>query len=149
MNWRYLRWAPWVDTRAQFVAATPRDERLIDLGSSDGETLRHIAELRPDLRLSAVDMSGEPEHYPAGCEFRRLNLEHDPLPWPEASMAAVTCMHLVEHLTNWAAVVDEAARVLQPGGRLYIETPHPRTLELTSVADQGVSFTRSYLINPI
>ena len=55
MNWALLRQFPWLDTRAQFVAAAPRAGALLDLGSSDGETLRHIAELRPDLRLYAAD----------------------------------------------------------------------------------------------
>ena len=49
MNWRLLRPWPWLDTRAGFVARAPRGGRLLDLGASDGETLRHIAELRPDL----------------------------------------------------------------------------------------------------
>src|SRR5579872_3242401 len=98
MNWTWLRHAPWLDTRAGFVARAPRSGTLLDLGSSDGETLRHIAELRPDLRLHAVDLAGSPENYPAACKFHRANLELDRLPWPDASIAAITCMHLVEHL---------------------------------------------------
>src|SRR5277367_3143450 len=60
MNWAMLRQVPWLDTRARFVAGTPRNGALLDLGSSDGETLGHFAELRPDLRLFAVDKAGEP-----------------------------------------------------------------------------------------
>src|SRR5688572_13392124 len=53
MNWRCLHPWPWLDTRARFIARTPRGGKLLDLGASDGETLRHIAELRPDLSLAA------------------------------------------------------------------------------------------------
>ena len=63
MNWTYLRPCAWVDTRARFVAGTPPGGALLDLGSSDGETLGHIAELRPDLRLFAADLAGTPENY--------------------------------------------------------------------------------------
>ena len=56
-----MRRFPWLDTRARFVARIPQAGKLLDLGSSDGETLCHIAELRPDLRLFAADMAGQPQ----------------------------------------------------------------------------------------
>ncbi len=134
MNWHWLRPCPWLDTRAHFVARTPRQGRLLDLGASDGETLRHFAELRPDLRFAAADKFGQPEKYPGGCEFQRVDFENQPLPWPTATMDAVTCMHVVEHLRDLQKLVREAARVLQPGGCIYFETPHPKTLHLPSAA---------------
>jgi SAM-dependent methyltransferase len=128
MNWSLLRAAPWLDTRTRFVARTPQGGRLLDLGSSDGETLGHIAELRPDLQLLSVDLEGAPERYPPGCEFVRANLEADRLPWPDGSVDAVTCMHLVEHLNTLTPLLMEVKRLLKPGGRAYFETPHPKTV---------------------
>ena len=61
MNWLCLRPWPWLDTRARFVARVPRNGRLLDLGSSDGESLGHLAQLRPDLRLGAADKLGQPD----------------------------------------------------------------------------------------
>jgi len=132
MNWAHLRRFPWLDTRAGFVAKTPRGGALLDLGSSDGATLRHIAELRPDLKLYAVDLAGAPENYPRGCQFHRANLEADRLPWPDASMDAITCMQLVEHLRDLKLILEEIARLLKPGGRILFETPHPKSLTLSS-----------------
>ena len=63
MNWKYLRAFPSLDTRASHIARTPLNGSLLDLGSSDGETLNHIAELRPDLRLHSADKFGHPEKY--------------------------------------------------------------------------------------
>ena len=132
MNWACLRSCPWLDTRARFVAATPAAGALLDLGSSDGETLGHIAELRPDLRLFAADKAGQPEKYPAGCEFQRADLERERLAWPDRSMDGITCMHLIEHLNDLTLLLAEAARLLKPGGRIYFETPHPKSLLLSS-----------------
>lgn len=132
MNWAWLRPFPWLDTRARFVAAVPPGGTLLDLGASDGSTLRHMAELRPDLRLRAVDLAGAPETYPPGCEFQRADLERDPLRWSDASVDAITCMHLVEHLRDLTLVLRETARLLKPGGRAYFETPHPKSLLLSS-----------------
>lgn len=132
MNWRYLKSAPWLDTRARFVAGTVRGGNLLDLGSSDGETLGHMAELRPDLKFHAVDLHGTPERYPAGCEFHRADLERDRLPWADETMDAITCMHLVEHLRDVQNLLKECARLLKPGGRVYFETPHPKTVSMPS-----------------
>jgi SAM-dependent methyltransferase len=145
MNWAKLRAAPWLDTRARFVARTPPGGALLDLGSADGETLRHIAELRPDLRLFATDLRGAPEQYPAHCQFHRGDLQRDRLPWPDRSMAAITCMHLVEHLTDLAPLLAEVARLLQPGGEVYFETPHPKTVTLPSLRGRSAgTFTLNF-----
>jgi SAM-dependent methyltransferase len=149
MNWAMLRQVPWLDTRARFVARTPRHGALLDLGSSDGETLGHFAELRPDLRLFAVDKAGEPGKYPRTCEFQRADLERDALPWPDESMDAVTCLHVVEHLNDLNLLIAEAARLLKPGGRIYFETPHPKTLELrTPPGAKAEAFTFNFFDDP-
>ena len=134
MNWTWLRHFPWVDTRAAFVAATPQSSALVDFGSSVGETLCHFAELRPDLKLFAVDIEGQPERYPPACQFHRADLQRDRLPWPDASMDAATCLHLVEHLNDLTHFMREVARVLKPGGRIFFETPHPKSMILSSTS---------------
>lgn len=132
MNWRALRKAPWLDTRARFISGTLQNGALLDLGSSDGETLRHFAELRPDLQFHAVDIAGAPEAYPVGCHFYRTDVQAGRLPWPDGSMDAITCLHLVEHLIDLENLFREAARLLKPGAKLYVETPHPKSLILPS-----------------
>ena len=132
MNWRHLRHFSWLDTRAQFVGGLPAGGALLDLGSSDGGTLGHMAELRPDLRLFSVDLAGTPEKYPAGCQFHRADLERDRLPWADGSMDAITCLHLIEHLRDLGMLLQEIARLLKRGGEVYFETPHPKSLVLSS-----------------
>lgn len=149
MKWSCLRPFPWLDTRARFVAQSPPCGALLDLGSSDGETLGHIAELRPDLKLFAADKSGTPEKYPPSCEFRRTDFERDVLPWSDRSMDAITCMHLVEHLHGLDLLLREIARLLKPGGRVYFETPHPKTLALPSLRGRaGRDFTLNFYDDP-
>jgi SAM-dependent methyltransferase len=145
MNWRWLRPFPWLDTRARFVAATPAGGALLDLGSSDGETLNHIAELRPDLKLHSADKFGHPENYPPHCAFQRCDFVTDRLPWRDGSMDTVTCMHVVEHLDSLGNLFGEAARVLKPGGRAYFETPHPKTVHLPSAKGK---FTLNFFDDP-
>jgi SAM-dependent methyltransferase len=145
MNWALLRHCSCLDTRARFVAQTPRHGTLLDLGSSDGETLNHIAELRPDLHLRSADKFGQPEKYPSQCEFQRLDFTRDKFPWPDRSLDAITCMHVIEHLENLAPLLAEIARLLKPGGRVYFETPHPKTVHLPSAAGK---FTLNFYDDP-
>ncbi len=137
MNWSRWRSIPWVDTRARFVASVKPGGKLLDLGSSEGGTLRHFAELRPDLSFASADIAGLPETYPPGTDFRRANFDTDRLPWPDGSFDAVTCMHVVEHLQNPQHILSEAARVLKPDGLLYVETPHPKSVSLRSAVGPG------------
>ncbi len=148
MNWLCLRPFPWLDTRAGFVAKVPPAGVLLDLGASDGETLGHIAQLRPDLQLLAADKFGQPDKYPAGCQFRQTDFEFDPLPWPTATVDAITCMHLVEHLRDLSLLLREITRVLKPGARVYFETPHPKTLTLPRQRNSPLPFTMNFYDDP-
>lgn len=49
---------------------------------------------------------------------------------PAASIGAITSMHLVEHLSfeDLIVLLDEANRVLVPGGLIALETPNPENL---------------------
>ncbi len=144
-----LRHFPWLDTRARFVWSVPNRGALLDLGSSDGETLNHIAELRPDLRLFASDIAGAPERYPAGCTFHRADLEQEKLPWPDGSMDAVTCIHLIEHLRDPSSLLSEIYRLLKRGGCVYFETPHPKSLVLSSPPGRAAgTFTLNFYDDP-
>ncbi len=137
MNWKRWRAVPWIDTRSRFVSLVPPNGSLLDLGSSDGSTLRHFAELRPDISLAAADISGSPDSYPPGTEFHRANFESDVLPWSRSKFDAITCMHVVEHLSSARHLLLESARLLKPGGRLYIETPHPKTEAMATVTGEA------------
>lgn len=64
-------------------------------------------------------------------------------------MEAVTCMHLVEHLNDSTLLMQEAARLLKPGGRIYLETPHPKSLTLSSPRGKGTgTFTINFYDDP-
>jgi 2-polyprenyl-3-methyl-5-hydroxy-6-metoxy-1,4-benzoquinol methylase len=132
MNWSNWRAIPWIDTRARFVAATPKKGSLLDLGSSDGATLCHMSELRPDLQFASVDIAGRPVRTPMSTSFARADLESDKLPWPTGSFDSITCMHVVEHLRTTTNLWSEIARLLKPGGRVYVETPGLQSTETPS-----------------
>lgn len=54
------------------------------------------------------------------------------LPWSDQSMDVCLLPELLEHVPDWSRCLDEAARVLRPGGVVYISTTNslcPRQME--------------------
>jgi len=47
----------------------------------------------------------------------------DPLPFPDGSFATATVLDVAEHVPDEYALVREVARVLEPGGILYLSVP--------------------------
>lgn len=149
MNWTYWRNFLFIDTRFKFIGGLPKSAHLLDIGSSDGQTLCHFHEARPDLVLYATDLEGTPEAYPAGTNFFRGDITADTLPWKDQTFDGITCMHLVEHLNDVRHLLNEAFRVLKNGASIYIETPHPKTtrLSISNIAIAG-KFTYNFWDDP-
>jgi len=52
------------------------------------------------------------------------NLEHFPYPFAAESFDRILAIHVIEHLSDVIGAMEEFHRLLRPGGRLRIETPH-------------------------
>lgn len=52
------------------------------------------------------------------------NLDNFPYPFADGQFAAIECLDTIEHLQNIPRVMEEFHRILQPGGRLTLTTPH-------------------------
>jgi SAM-dependent methyltransferase len=54
-----------------------------------------------------------------------INLEHDPIPLPDASLDLVLCCEVIEHMdVDPMFLLAEVNRIVKPGGRLFITTPN-------------------------
>jgi O-antigen chain-terminating methyltransferase len=110
--------------------ASAGDGRILDIGCGRGEWL----ELLRDNGLEATGVELNTTLVSA-CHARGLTVvEQDLLEYlsrsPDASVQAVTAFHVVEHLPIDTVVsfLDQALRVLTPGGVLILETPNPRNV---------------------
>lgn len=52
------------------------------------------------------------------------DLERFPYPFPDDSFDIVYAMSVLEHLDDFLGAMEEIHRLLRPGGRLLLETPH-------------------------
>ena len=59
-------------------------------------------------------------------QYRNIDVVHDlndRWPFNDSMFIHVSAVHVVEHLNDLLHFMNEAHRVLKPGGSLYIETP--------------------------
>ena len=103
---------------------------VLDLGSGRGEWLEVLAEHGYHGRgvdsnrgmLKASESRGHEVVEADALDYLRAQ--------PNGSFAAITSMHMVEHMPHPAVIqlLDEALRVLRPGGVLILETPNPENV---------------------
>jgi SAM-dependent methyltransferase len=110
------------------------DAKAVDLGCGRGEWLELLKEEGFDAR--GVDLD---EGMLVACKELGLNVQvGDAVGFlkelPEASQVIVSGFHLVEHIpfVDVQALVQEALRVLKPGGLLILETPNPENIVVGS-----------------
>lgn len=128
------RVAHYLGTLAAAGVAPGDHDVVLDLGSGRGEWLEVLAE--HGYRGRGVDLN---RGMLKASEARGHEVvEADVLDYLRAqdsdSFAAITAMHLVEHIPHSALLelLDEALRVLRPGGVLMLETPNPENVRVGS-----------------
>jgi len=99
---------------------------VADIGCGTGTQSRLWAELGHrayglDVNEPLVDIARR-RAQEAGLDIRFDVGSATELPYPDASMDVVLMPELLEHVAAWQCCLDEAVRVLKPGGVLYLST---------------------------
>lgn len=130
------------------VGAVPHGADVLDVGTGPGVLVDEIARRRPDVRLTGVDLSPD---MVAAAE-RNLRRFGDrvtmrvgdvtDLPFPDGSFDLIVSSFSLHHWDHPEAAVPELARVLRPGGRIYIYDARFAPFEkLAAAAEAGSVLT--------
>lgn len=101
----------------------PANAQVLEIGSGLGILAAEIAQSRPDVQLTGVEyaqaqLAAAPHDQPrltfAQGDGRQLPLADD-------TFDVVYCRYLLEHVTGPELVLNEARRVLKPGGKLFLQ----------------------------
>jgi SAM-dependent methyltransferase len=111
---------------ATWVPRTARS--ILDIGCNVGELLSYLRQLDYRAALAGCDVNA------AAVDAARRNVpdadfrvcEAAALPFPDAAFDCVTCIETLEHVppADWEKSLLAMRRVLRPGGRLILRTPH-------------------------
>ncbi len=122
---KYARidWFAWVAERLDL----PTGAKVLDLGCGAGWFWSGRLGAGLDIELTLCDLSAGMVRAalsrltgPAGP--RALVADAAALPFPSGAFDAVVAMHMLYHLPDPEAGLSEIARVLRPGGRIYVTT---------------------------
>src|ERR1044072_1768084 len=100
---------------------------LVDVGCGGGGRRGFLGGGRGAARGVGVDLIRYEER-PAEVEFKRAELNHEPVPLPDACADAVVAVETIEHLENPRAFVRELTRLTRPGGWVVVTTPNQQSL---------------------
>lgn len=100
-------------------------KRCLDLGSDNGVVSLLLR--RQGGSWASGDLTAETvEAIRALVETDVHQVREDRLPFPDAEFDLVVVADMLEHVGDESAFVAELARILKPGGRLVVNTPHAR-----------------------
>ncbi len=102
-------------------AAKPIRQHL-DVGAGRGELVQLFRE-RFQCESSVCDYTSELMQLP-GVKVDIANLNHERLPYADASFDVVTATEVVEHLEHYRETMREFHRILRPGGICIVTTPN-------------------------
>lgn len=108
------------------LKAYPIDTSLaaLDLGCGRGSTCWFLKSFFPSVHCVDLVDNRAPQ-FREGVTFSQLDLNFNPLPFKDSSLAFVTALQVLEHLENPFFVMREVMRVLVPGGLFVISIPNP------------------------
>jgi len=111
-------------------------KRMCDIGCAKGYLVYEFRQM--GVEAYGVDVSGYAlsKAFESTKSFlRKVDLNSEGLPFPDAYFDLLTCLALVEHLTNLSHALREFNRVLKIGGKILVTTPDPRTWDFARDTD--------------
>ena len=106
----------------QFLEVRSTDH-ILEVGAGLGILASQVAEVASAGSVTAVEFSDEQLARRRGSRenlyFVRGDAHH--LPFPDASFDVVYCRYVLEHMADALRVIQEAHRVLRPGGRFLAQ----------------------------
>jgi ubiquinone/menaquinone biosynthesis C-methylase UbiE len=111
------------------------EEKLLEIGCGAGAVLGILGQTFPGLKLAGIDLEQKQIDY-AQNHLNRLNLsaadlrvgDATKLPWQDNCFDRLYAIWFLEHLPNPLQVLQEAKRVLKPGGTITVTETDYRTL---------------------
>jgi SAM-dependent methyltransferase len=112
--------------RYAFASRLSRNRRVLDAGCGAGygtAELAYAAATVTGMDISPDALAFAREHFARRNVFWVQGSCTD-LPFRNGSHDLVVAFEVIEHLTDWAKLIEEARRVLAPGGQFIVSTPN-------------------------
>jgi len=132
-----------VTPRSVFLKNLAHGASLLDLGAGEGSlsVYRNWPLFRrPDIKMYALSLS-KGERFDDYDAYELKNFEETDGIFVGIDLQAFVCCHFIEHMADPRRTLDFFDRRLPPGGRVYLEWPHPISKRMPSrmlLIDKGI-----------
>lgn len=92
--------------------------RVLDVGSGNGDIAEFFARQN---QVDSVDVEDR-RREPGAANF--VSVDDEQLPFPDATFDLVLSHHVIEHVSDHGAHLQELRRVVRPDGHVYLATPN-------------------------
>jgi SAM-dependent methyltransferase len=128
---------PWAGRRrrALLLGAARPGERVLDLGCGAGRFVAALREAGCDpigVEIAEAALERAREVAP-GADLRRLG-DDGSVPLEHGSVDLVWCSEVLEHVADGLYLLQEARRVLRPGGRILVTVPFHGRMKSLAIA---------------
>lgn len=96
--------------------------RHLDMGAGVGGFTKEIKDAC-NLQTEACDYHND-RFEPTDIECKKVDFCKETLPYEDNSFDLITSVEVIEHLESYANLIEEAKRILKPGGLLILTTPN-------------------------
>ena len=112
--------------RYAFSARLARGKRVLDMGCGAGYGSAELA--KQALKVTGLDVSSDAVAH-ARQHFSSSNVEFvegsaAAAPLPDQSFDLIVAFEVIEHLADWRKLLEEARRLMAPGGQFVVSTPN-------------------------
>jgi len=118
---------PFANPRSQVALSLLQGgQRLLDVGCWNGGFLQSVRDAGLYAELAGVDVveAGVAAAIKRGFDAQVVDLNREPLPFPDAHFDGLTLLAVLEHVFDPYFMLAEVRRVLRPGGELVIDVPN-------------------------
>lgn len=142
----------WFKGKAELIQSLCREflspqnsQRILEIGAGEGDIVAVLAHYGT---VTALDMSTEAlERIPSHLHVKKTTGDAVALPFPDHAFDAICLFDVLEHIQDDTKAIQEALRVLKPGGLLFVTVPlHQR---LFSSHDRANDHKRRYAASRI
>jgi len=109
--------------KQRFFLSFKKDFRILELGCGIGRNAMFIKKYFNEVEYHGIDILPK-EEVDSFINFRNVNLEESKLPYETNYFDAIIFTHVLEHLNNPLSLGNEINRVLNKGGKIYVEAPN-------------------------
>ena len=132
--------------RYTFLKSVVPGCNLLDVGAGSGglAVWKLWGEpVRDDIRMCAIDLV-RGEYFDRYQDFQLIDASRERTKFADAAFDAAHLSHVVEHVASLPGLLAELRRLLKPGGKVYIEWPHPASTRFPraqALAELGILAT--------